>query len=206
MVKGAMALEANGPIERLVQEFGKLPGIGPKTAERLTHYLLAAGPTESLSLADALRAIAEQVHPCRQCYNLAEAELCSVCRDARRDASQVCVVEQPKDLAALERCGTYRGLYHVLGGRLAPLENVGPEQLTVDALLRRVRQGAVQEVILATNPTLEGDGTALYVSNVLAETGVRITRLARGLPSGSVLEFANSQMLTDALEGRRSFL
>jgi recombination protein RecR len=201
-----MVSEANGPIERLVQEFGKLPGIGPKTAERLTHHLLAAGPAESLSLANALRAIAEHVRPCRQCYNLAEAELCAVCRDSRRDASRVCVVEQPKDLAALERCGAYRGLYHVLGGRLAPLENVGPEQLTVDALLRRVRRGDVQEIILATNPTLEGDGTALYVSNVLAETGVRITRLARGLPSGSVLEFANSQMLTDALEGRRSFL
>ncbi len=117
----------------------------------------------------------------------------------------ICVVEQPRDLAALERTGTYRGIYHVLGGRLAPLENMGPEQLTVDALLRRVQAGGVQEIILATNPTLEGDGTALYVSNILNETGVRITRLARGLPSGSVLEFANNQMLVDALEGRRAF-
>jgi recombination protein RecR len=117
----------------------------------------------------------------------------------------ICVVEQPRDLAVLERTGTYKGLYHVLQGRLAPLEGIGPEQLTVDALLRRVRQGHVQEVILATNPTLEGDGTALYVSNLLADSGARITRLARGLPSGSVLEFANSQMLADALEGRRTF-
>ncbi len=194
-----------GPIDRLMQEFGKLPGIGPKTAERLTHHLLAAGASESLALAAALRAIAEEVRPCRQCFNLAEAELCSICRDPRRDGAQVCVVEQPRDLAAMERCGTFRGLYHVLGGRLAPLDGVGPEQLTVDALLRRVQQNGVKEVILATNPTLEGDGTALYVSNILAGTGVRMTRLARGLPSGSVLEFANSQMLTDALEGRRSF-
>src|SRR5262249_31926656 len=146
-----------------------------------------------------------QVRPCRQCYNLTEGDLCSICADPRRDGSLICVVEQPRDLAALERAGIYRGLYHVLQGRLAPLENIGPQQLTVDSLLRRVRQGGVAEVILATNPTLEGDGTALYISNLLAGTGVRITRLARGLPSGSVLEFANSQMLVDALEGRRSF-
>jgi recombination protein RecR len=188
-----------------MREFTKLPGIGPKSAERLTHHLLAAGRSESLALADALRAVAELIHPCPQCFNLAEGRLCDVCADPRRDPSVLCVVEQPRDLAALERAGMYRGLYHVLQGRLAPLENVGPEQLTVDALLRRVRKGGVQEVILATNPTLEGDGTALYLSNLLAETGVRLTRLARGLPSGSVLEFANSQMLVDALEGRRTF-
>src|SRR5438067_4593254 len=188
-----------------MEELGKLPGIGPKTAERLTHHLLAADRQEALALADALRAIKESVHPCRQCYNLTEGDLCSLCADPRRDAAVICVVEQPRDLAALERAGTYRGLYHVLQGRLAPLDNVGPEQLTVDSLLRRVQQGGVQEVIMATNPTMEGDGTALYISNLLAGTGVRITRLARGLPSGSVLEFANSQMLTDALEGRRTF-
>ena len=200
-----MGQEGAGAIARLIQEFGKLPGIGPKTAERLTHYLLGADRGEALALADALRGIVERVRPCRQCFNLTEADLCSICTDPRRDASLICVVEQPRDLAALERAGTYRGLYHVLGGRLAPLESVGPEQLTVDDLLRRVAQGGVQEVILATNPTLEGDGTALYVSNLLAGTGVRVTRLARGLPTGSVLEFANSQMLTDALEGRRTF-
>jgi recombination protein RecR len=189
----------------LIKELGKLPGIGPKTAERLTHYLLAADRSEALALADAIRAIKEQIRPCRQCHNLAEGELCAICADPRRDASVICVVEQPRDLAALERAGTYRGLYHVLGGRLAPLENIGPEALAVDSLLQRVRQGGVQEVIMATNPTLEGDGTALYISGLLAETGVRITRLARGLPSGSVLEFANTQMLADALEGRRTF-
>jgi recombination protein RecR len=197
--------EGAGAIDRLVKEFVRLPGIGPKTAERLTHYLLGADKSEALALADALRSIAEQVHACRQCFNLTEGELCNICTDPRRDASLICVVEQPRDLAALERAGTYKGLYHVLQGRLAPLENVGPEQLTVDALLRRVRQGGIQEVILATNPTIEGDGTALYISNLLAGTGVRVTRLARGLPSGSVLEFANSQMLVDALEGRRTF-
>jgi recombination protein RecR len=197
--------ETAGAIARLIQEFSKLPGIGPKTAERLTHHLLAAERQEALALADAVRAIKDAVHACRQCYNLTEGDLCALCADPRRDPSVLCVVEQPRDLAALERAGTYRGLYHVLQGRLAPLDNVGPEKLTVDALLRRVRQGGVREVIMATNPTLEGDGTALYLSTLLAGTGVTITRLARGLPSGSVLEFANSQMLADALEGRRSF-
>jgi len=197
--------EAGGAIGRLTQALGKLPGIGPKTAERLTHYLLDAETAEVVQLADALRGIKETVHPCRQCFNLTEGELCSLCADPRRDPSVICVVEQPRDLMALERAGTYRGLYHVLQGRLAPLEDMGPERLTVDSLLRRVRDGNVQEVIMATNPTLEGDGTALYVSNLLAGAGVRVTRLARGLPSGSVLEFANNQMLADALEGRRAF-
>jgi recombination protein RecR len=197
--------ETAGAIARLIQELSKLPGIGPKTAERLTHYFLAAERREALALADALRAIKDAIHPCRQCFNLAEGELCPVCSDPRRDASIICVVEQPRDLAALERAGTYRGLYHVLQGRLAPLDNVGPEQLTVDSLLRRVQQGSIREVIMATNPTLEGDGTALYLSTLLHDSGVTITRLARGLPSGSVLEFANNQMLADALEGRRAF-
>jgi recombination protein RecR len=197
--------EQLGVIARLAQELGKLPGIGPKTAERLTHFLLASERQQVIALADALRAIKEQVGRCRQCCNLTEGDLCSLCRNPERDGSVICVVEQPRDLAALERPGTYRGLYHVLHGRLAPLDNVGPEQLTLDLLLRRVQHGGVQEIIMATNPTLEGDGTALYISSLLASTAVRITRLARGLPSGSVLEFANNQMLVDALEGRRTF-
>jgi recombination protein RecR len=200
-----VGVEAIGVIDGLIQEFSKLPGIGPKTAERLTHYLLGADRTEALALAQALQRIADKVHPCRQCFNLTEGDLCSICSDPRREPSLICVVEQPRDLAALERAGNYRGMYHVLGGRLAPLDDMGPEQLTVDSLVRRVTQGGIQEVILATNPTLEGDGTALYVSNLLGGTGVRITRLARGLPSGTVLEFANNQMLADALEGRRAF-
>jgi recombination protein RecR len=197
--------QQNGVIGQLVQELSRLPGIGPKTAERLTHYLLAADRSQVLALADALRGIKEIVRACRQCFNLAEGDMCVICSDPKRDQSVVCVVEQPKDLAAIERAGSYRGLYHVLQGRIAPLDNMGPEQLTIDSLLERVRGGTIQEVIMATNPTLEGDGTALYISNLLAQTGVKVTRLARGLPSGSVLEFANNQMLADAIEGRRSF-
>src|SRR5262249_51973419 len=188
-----------------MQELGKLPGIGPKTAERLTHHLLGQERETVFALAEALRAIKESIRQCRQCHNLTEGELCSICTDPKRDGSVVCVVELPRDLAVLERAGTYRGLYHVLHGRLAPLDDMGPEKLTVDSLLRRVQQGQVKEVIMATNPTLEGDGTALYISTLLAPAGVKITRLARGLPSGSGLEFANSQMLADALEGRRTF-
>ncbi len=196
--------EAHGVIPRLMQELGKLPGVGPKTAERLTHYLLAERDT-ARALAEALRSMLDSVRRCRRCCNLTEGELCELCSDPRRDPSLVCVVEQPRDVTSLERANVYKGLYHVLHGRLAPLENLGPEQLTVDQLMRRVREGGVGEIIMATNPTLEGDGTALYVSTLLAGSPVKITRLARGLPSGSVLEFANAQMLADAMEGRRTF-
>ena len=200
-----MSTESAGPIARLIQELGKLPGVGPKSAERLAHHLLAASRAEVLALTEALQAIKDNIRRCRQCHDLTEADLCRLCSDSRRDPTTICVVEQPRDLAALERAGTYRGLYHVLHGRLAPLDGVGPEALTIDSLVERVRQGSAQEVIMATNPTLEGDGTALYIANLLAGTGVRVTRLARGLPSGSVLEFANNQMVADALEGRRTF-
>jgi recombination protein RecR len=194
-----------GAIGRLVEELTKLPGIGPKSAERIAHFLLAGDRRNAVLLADALHGVAEQVRPCRECFNLTDADLCPVCADPRRDVGTICVVETPRDLAILERAGNYRGRYHVLGGRLAPLDNVGPEQLTFDALLKRVQGGGVKEVILATSPTMEGDGTALFASNVLAGTGVSVTRLARGLPSGSSLELANAQMLADALEGRRAF-
>ncbi|MFL5330667.1 MAG: recombination mediator RecR [Gemmataceae bacterium] len=194
-----------GAIERLAAAFAKLPGIGPKSAERMTHFLLAGDRVAAIELSESLRDIIEQVHPCKDCFNLTEAAVCRICGDVRRDQTTICVVETPRDLAMLERTGNYRGVYHVLGGRLAPLDNFGPEKLTIDALVRRVERGGVQEVILATNPTMEGDGTALYVSNLLANSGVRVTRLARGLPSGSSLELANAQMLCDALEGRRSF-
>lgn len=201
---GVVVAEPQGAIARLMTELGKLPGIGPKSAERITHHLLAAPAADVFALAEALRDVVTRVHPCGQCFNLTEDELCRICTDARRDAGLLCVVEQARDVVSLERAGTYRGLYHVLQGRLAPLENVGPEKLTIDALLHRVARGDVREVIMATNPTLEGDGTALYLSNLLAESGVRLTRLARGVASGSVLEFANTQMLADALEGRRA--
>lgn len=200
-----MSEEPVGVMARLMQELGKLPGIGPKTAERLAHHLLASDRSEVFALADALRAVKERIARCRECCAPTEDEVCPRCRDPKRDAGVICVVEQPRDLTALERSGSYRGLYHVLYGRLSPLDGVGPEHLTIDRLLARARTGQVREAIMATNPTTEGDGTALYLSTLLAPLGVRVTRLARGLPTGSVLEFANSQMLTDALEGRRAF-
>jgi recombination protein RecR len=197
--------EPVGVIGRLVQQLNRLPGIGPKSAERLAHHLLSAPRGEVLALADALRAVKEEIRPCQQCCNPTESEKCAICSDPRRESGLICVVETPRDLAALERSGNYRGLYHVLHGRLSPLDGVGPEHLTVERLLARVRAGGVEEVIMATNPTTEGDGTALYLSSLLGPLGVRVTKLARGLPSGSGLEFANNQMLADALEGRRAF-
>ena len=202
--QGSGRLEA---LDRLIAAFGRLPGIGAKTAERLAHHILKAPPDEALALAEALREVKERVHHCRACFHLVESEqdLCAICRDPSRDPGLVCVVEGSRDLMALERAGTYRGVYHVLLGRLAPLQGVGPDQLTVDALEGRIRSGSVREVIMATNPNLEGDGTALLVANRLADSGVPITRLARGLASGSVLEFANKEMLADALSGRQRF-
>jgi len=197
--------EAVGVIGKLVQELTKLPGIGPKSAERIAHFLLAGERKDARLLSQALVAVADQVRPCKECFNLTDQELCSVCADPRRDAALICVVETPRDLSIFERAGNFRGRYHVLGGRLAPLDNVGPDRLTFDALLKRVQAGGVTEVILATSPTMEGDGTALFAANLLSGTGVAVTRLARGLPSGSSLEIANAQMLADAMDGRRSF-
>jgi recombination protein RecR len=196
--------EPTDAIARLMRELGKLPGVGPKSAERLTHHLLAQPRSEVMLLADALRDVKDRIHRCQQCCNLTEDELCSLCRDPRRDAAVVCVVETPRDLAALEKTSNYQGLYHVLHGRIAPLDNVGPEQLTIDRLLERVAKGGIREVIMGTNPTTEGDGTALYIKSLLEGRGVTVTRLARGISSGSHLEFANSQMLADALDGRRA--
>lgn len=197
--------EANGVIHELLDELTKLPGIGPKSAERIAHFLLSGDGRHAVALADALRAVAERVRPCRECFNLTDGELCPVCRDPKRDGGVLCVVETPRDVGSFERAGTFRGRYHVLGGRLAPLDGMGPDRLTFTALVDRVKRGGVREVILATSPTLEGDGTALFASNLLAGSGVTVTRLARGLPSGSSLELANAQMLADALEGRRAF-
>jgi len=205
VVSQAGEKEPIGVIAQLIAELGKLPGIGPKSAERLAHFLLAAPRADVMGLADALRAVKDQIHPCKECCNPTEAGLCAICADERRDASQICVVEQPRDVQSIERSGTFRGRYHVLHGRLSPLDGIGPDRLTIDRLLGRIRAGGVQEVIMATNPTTEGDGTALYLSSLLAPLGMRVTRLARGLPTGSVLEFANSQMLADALKGRQAF-
>ncbi len=192
-------------VTRLIEQFAKLPGIGKKTAERLTYHVLRVHESEALALADAIRSVKQNVHSCRVCFNLAEGEVCAICNDPRRDTTLLCVVEQPRDLIALEAAGNYRGLYHVLMGRIAPLEGVGPDQLTIEQLVERVRTGNFREVVMGTNPTLEGDGTALYISNRLAEFPVEITRLARGITSGSVLEFANREILADALAGRQKF-
>jgi recombination protein RecR len=198
-------VEANGVIGELLEELTKLPGIGPKSAERIAHFLLAGDRQNAVSLANALQAVADHVRACRECFALTDGDLCPICRDPRRDGSVLCVVEMPRDVDSFERAGTFRGRYHVLGGRLAPLDGVGPDRLNFGTLVDRVRRGGIQEVILATSPTLEGDGTALFASNLLVGSGVKLTRLARGLPSGSSLELANAQMLADALEGRRAF-
>jgi len=194
-------------VDRLTSALGRLPGIGAKSAERLAHHLLKCPPEEAFELAEAIRAAKQEIRHCQICFHLTEAEqpVCAICRDARRDQGVVCVVEQSRDLLAIEKAGTYQGVYHVLLGRLAPLQGMGPDQLTADALETRVRSGIVRELIMATNPTLEGDGTALYIAQRLADSPVRITRLARGLASGSTLEFASRDMLADALAGRQPF-
>jgi recombination protein RecR len=192
-------------VGRLIDELAKLPGIGRKSAERLAYHLLRVHQAEALGLADAIRDVRQNVRYCSACFNLAEGERCAICSDPKRDQTQLCVVEQPRDLMALEQAATYRGLYHVLLGRIAPLDGVGPDQLTIDKLVERVRAGGVSEVIMATNPTVEGDGTALYISNLLAELPVQVTRLARGITTGSILEYTNKEVLADALSGRQSF-
>jgi recombination protein RecR len=194
-------------VDRLIAAFGRLPGIGARSAERLTHHLLKCPVEEALKLAEAIRAAKEQIRHCQVCFHLTEVDqpICAICRDPRRDQATVCVVEQSRDLIALEKAGAYSGVYHVLLGRLAPLAGMGPEQLTIDALATRIQTGSISELIMATNPNLEGDGTALLIANRLQVSGVRITRLARGLASGSTLEFANRDMLADAMAGRQPF-
>lgn len=190
-------------LNKLIAEFEKLPGIGPKTAERLAFYILKAQPAEALALADAIRDVKEKIKHCQICYNLSEQPVCQICSDERRDKSIICVVEQSKDVINLEKTGACKWVYHVLGGHIAPLEGIEPGDLTIEQLLERVRGGDVQEVIMATNPNMAGDGTALYISSLLRATGAKITRLARGLPSGSTIEYASGKILTDAITGRR---
>jgi recombination protein RecR len=192
-------------VDRLITALGRLPGIGAKSAERLAHHLLKCPAEEALELAESIRAAKQQIRHCQICYHLTEADqpLCSICRDPRRDQTTVCVVEQSRDLMTLEKAGAFHGVYHVLLGRLAPLAGMGPEQLTIDALVARVHSGTIRELIMATNPNLEGDGTALLIANRLGQSDLRITRLARGLASGGTLEFANRDMLSDAIAGRQ---
>lgn len=195
--------EVTSAVSNLVDQLGKLPGIGRKTAERLAYHLLRVHESEAIALSDSIRRVRENVRYCKKCFNLSENDLCTVCNDTRRDETRLCIVEQPRDLMALEQSGVYRGLYHVLLGRIAPLDGIGPDQLTIEPLIDRVRTGNVAEVIMATNPNVEGDGTSLYISNLLSEFPVEITRLARGVTSGSVLEYTNKEILADALSGRQ---
>jgi recombination protein RecR len=189
-------------LDRLIEELSKLPGVGPKTAERLAFHILKSEKNEALSLADAIAKVKSSIRQCRQCYNLSEGDLCSICTDGRRDKSIICVVEHFQDLIALEKTGLCKWVYHVLGGRIAPLEGVEPEDLTIEHLISRIRGGKITEVVMATNPTVEGDGTALYISSLLKPLGVKVTRLARGLPGGSQIEYAGGAVLTDAILGR----
>jgi recombination protein RecR len=200
-----MSAQFTESLSRVVDEFAKLPGIGRKSAERLAYHILRTPKEEALALADAIRDVSEKIRYCSICYGLAEQETCSICRDPKRDPHLLCVVEQPRDMLQLEQSGVFQGLYHVLLGRIAPLEGMGPEQLTIDALVKRVRQGDFREVIMATNPTVEGDGTALHISNLLADSGVELTRLARGVTPGSILELTNKEILADAIQGRQRF-
>ncbi|MCA9298771.1 MAG: recombination protein RecR [Phycisphaerales bacterium] len=198
------------PVDRLIESLSRLPGIGRRSAERIAFHVLKADPGESMALAQAIADVKEKVVHCATCSNLASRSPCAICADDRRDRTTVLVVEQPKDLIALEQTGMYTGLYHVLMGRLAPLEGVGPSELTIAGLLARLDDPTtnpggvrIEEVILGLNPTLEGDGTAMYLTEALRERLVRVSRLARGLPTGGQLEYANKAVLADAIEGRR---
>ena len=199
-------MHAVSAIDDLATELSRLPGIGRKTALRLTYHLLRQPADQTRRLAQALVTLGERVRPCARCFNLTEDELCAICRDPRRDQSIVCVVEQASDIGAIERAGEFRGLYHVLGGRLSPLDGVGPEDLTVGALIERVNHSEppIREVILATNPSLEGEATALYVQGQLAPHGVAVSRIARGLPVGGDLEYADGVTIAQALAARRA--
>ncbi|MCU0724557.1 MAG: recombination mediator RecR [Planctomycetes bacterium] len=196
-----MAQGYSEPVERLLSELSKLPGVGQRTAERLAYHLLRQSPDEAMKLAIAIRDVKKLVKPCGVCGNPDETDPCRVCADPERDRSVILVVETPKDLAAIERCGAYRGVYHVLGGRIAPLDGLGPEDLRLAELTKRIGP-EVREVVLGTNPDLEGDGTALYLRRILTGKPVKLSRLARGLPAGSSIEYASGAVLAEAVSRR----
>ncbi|HEY5640312.1 MAG TPA: recombination mediator RecR [Dehalococcoidia bacterium] len=191
------------PLARLIEEFYRLPGIGPKSAQRLAYYLLRMPAADARSLAEAIVEVKDKVTLCSACQNVTEVDPCRVCTDAARDRSVMCVVEEPLDILAIERTGSYSGLYHVLHGAISPMDGIGPEDLKVSELLDRLRSGETKEIILATNPNLEGEATSMYLSRLIGPLGLRITRLARGLPAGGDLEYADDVTLTRALEGRQ---
>jgi recombination protein RecR len=191
-------------IEELITELARLPGIGRKTAQRLTFHLLQQSPEQAQRLASVLASVSERVRPCEECGNLTEEQPCAICRDPRRDRTLVCVVEEPSTVGVVERSTDFRGQYHVLGGRLSPLDGIGPEAVRIDRLIQRVREGGVREVILATNPSMEGEVTATYIQQLLAGMDVRVTRLARGLPMGGDLEYVDGVTLAHALVARQA--
>ncbi|MBU4555617.1 MAG: recombination mediator RecR [Actinobacteria bacterium] len=191
------------PIARLLEELERLPGVGPKSAQRLAYHILRSEPESATRLAEAIVEVKRTIRFCSRCFNFAEAELCEVCADTSRDATAICVVEEPRDLVAVERTGEFRGGYHVLQGAISPIDGIGPEQLRVHELLARLGDGAVTEVIIATNPNVEGETTALYLARLIKPLGVRVTRIASGLPVGGDLEYADEVTLGRALEARR---
>jgi len=187
----------------LIEELGKLPGVGARTAERLALHVLKASDAEAVALAGAIRDVKQKTRPCSICCGITEDDPCPICADPRRDPSLVCVVEQPRDLVAIEKTGAYHGVYHVLMGRIAPLDDIHPEDLTIDRLIERIKRGGIDEIILYTNPDLEGDVTAQHLAKVLRPLGVKITLPARGIPTGSHIEYSSDTILRDALDGRR---
>ena len=197
-----MAENKNGPLGELIEELCRLPGVGARSAERIALYLLDAPNEQALKLAEIIRKLKTSIRHCKVCFNLAQDDLCSVCQDDKRDRSVICVVEVPKDVMRIEGSGAYKGLYHVLGGHIAPLDGIGPDKLNVDSLVRRARDAEVKEIILAMNPTIEGDGTALHISSLLEPIKVKITRPARGLASGATIEFSSKDTIAEAFTGR----
>ena len=194
---------AAAPVARLIEEFHKLPGIGPKSAQRLTYYLLRMPAAEARALAEAILEVKERITFCSACQNVTDVNPCRICASDRRDRTMICIVEEPLDILALERSGSYQGLYHVLHGAISPIDGIGPEELKIEELLSRLRSEEVQEVILATNPNLEGEATAMYLTRLLRPLGPKVTRLASGLPVGGDLEYADDVTLSRALEGRQ---
>ncbi len=193
------------PISRLIQELNKLPGIGPKSAQRLAYHLLRATEEQARLLADAIVSVKRQITLCSSCFNVTDSDPCSICRSEERDQNKICIVEQPQDILALEHTRIYKGLYHVLHGAISPTEGVGANNIRIKELLERLKDSRVNEVILATNPNLEGEQTAMYLNQLISPLGIRVTRLARGLPFGTELEYADDITLTRAIEGRQEF-
>ncbi len=198
-------VNAAAPVARLVEEFHRLPGIGPKTAQRLTYHLIRMPEEQARSLAEAVLAVKDRIVLCSECYNITESDPCSVCSEPGRDQTSICVVEEALDALALERTRTYKGLYHVLHGVISPMNGIGPDDLKIQPLLGRIKRGNVQEIILATNPNLEGESTAMYIYKIISPLGVKVTHPARGLPVGGDLEYADEVTLGRAIEGRQEF-